>query len=234
MIRTALLALVLAASPAVAQEMPAVPGPVLSVPSITAQVPPVQPSPQAEDAKRLRVQSAESAGPVRPGEEFGVEFFVGNGGEDQEFALTVTLAPEVTLVSLGGGPDVACSGNVCRGIVGRQASQEADNTRQISFRGRVSSSFRGTTTTVRGDLQEDANEDQDERTTTTIVAVEQPASRSSDAGGKASSPSDGGSAPAGSQTLPVTGGHAPVAAGLALLVLGLAVGRRRVEDAPVV
>lgn len=158
------LALVLTASPAAAS----------NVATDTAD------SAQPSSGKRLAVTSSINApgtGPVRPGEEVALGLFVRNDGEQAEnFVLTVTLPPEQTLISLE-GMGVRCSGTVCTGGVAPGPDPSApDNVRQVQLRTRLSSSFRGDTTTIRTDLQEDANPDSGSRTNLSAFNVQQPAS----------------------------------------------------------
>jgi hypothetical protein len=169
--------------------------------------------------------------PVRPGEALSTPFFIGNAGAEAEFVLTVTVPEEIAFISLQSadlGRDVECSGNVCRGRIASGGGNEADNTRQFVFKGRLASSFRGTESMVRADLQEDANPDPEKRTTTSVVMVDQSASGSPSAA--EASPSDGaGAVQTGGQALPATGGDSTVTGLLALivLVLGAAVQRCR-------
>jgi hypothetical protein len=217
-------ALVLTASPAAASpEQPA---------SSTAESRAAQPSPspsqQQATTKQLFVNpNPFRLGPFRPGDEVAFAVFVGNGsGRTEEFVLTFTLPPELTLISLGSG-DLAsldCSGNVCRGSIGGRAG-DPDNARTVSVKVRISSSFRGDTSTVRADLQEDANADPRFRTTLNILSVLPPAAQQP----TAAAPSSGTGA---SQTLPRTGDRTTTTALLALSMLGLgaaaqAAGRRR-------
>lgn len=192
---------------------------------------------QPSSGKRLAVSSSINApgtGPVRPGEEVGLGLFVRNDGEQAEnFVLTVTLPPEQTLISLE-GMGVECSGTVCSGGVAPGPDRSApDNVRQLQLRTRLSTSFRGDTTTIRTDLQQDANPEPGARTNLSAFNVQQPASggatpdpsTNSGTGGAANSGTDAStsSGPDGMQTLPRTGDPTTITALLALCMLLLGV-----------
>jgi hypothetical protein len=184
----------------------------------TPLVQPAQPEQQATP-KRIRLTGLErfgdgSTGAVRPGDVVTFGTSVVNDGERREdFVLTFTLPPEFTLVSLRrsnnfGSDTDPCSGNVCRDAV---SPGDVENQQFSSFEGkaRLASSFRGDSTTIRADLQEDANPDPSARTSTLTVPVAQPA---------AGQPAAGNTATA-TGTLPRTGDRTTITAALALCLV---------------
>lgn len=247
------LALMMTASPAAAStEQPAPPAPAeetTAEPTVEEGAEPAQPTapPTAQSqavrpsasslqptqhqatAKRLRLTGPAQfgSGPgIRPGDEASFGVTVHNDGQQrEEFVVTFTLPLELTLISLGSGDAgrIDCSGNVCRGTIEPGASIENQTARTVEGRVRLSSSFRGDSTTLRVDLQEDANPDPNERTGTLTFAVQQPAS-----GGAAPAPSGTpGTGGAGNTktaigALPRTGEHTTITAllALAMLILG--------------
>jgi hypothetical protein len=171
-----------------------------------------------------------SQGPLRPGDEasFGATL-VNDGQEREEYVLTFTLPPEMTLISLrsaGAQVPEGCSGNVCRGTIDPGRTIENQIFAGAEGRVRLASSFRGDTTTIRADLQAGANPDPSQLTRTLTVPVAQPSAGQPAAG----APSSGTGT--GATTLPRTGDHTPALALTALAMLGLGVaaqvaGRRR-------
>lgn len=209
------LALALTASPAAASTEQFVDSATATPVAETAQLTQQQATPKRLRLTELGRFGDGSNGPVRPGDEFSFGLSVLNDGERaQEFVLTFTLPPELTLVSLRSPNSTAtCSGNVCRGTIAPGASVENQIFASVEGRARLSSSFRGTTTTIRADLQEDANPDPRERTRTVTVLVAQPASGQSAADASASGTGTG------LTTLPRTGDGTTVLALLALCLL---------------
>jgi hypothetical protein len=126
----------------------------------------------------------------------------------------------------GGGGTLPFNGNACRAAI--RAVRTSRNQTQLSIEGsaRLSSSFRGDTTTIRADLQEDTNADPNRRTGTLTLSVVPPAAGQPAAGG----PSSGTGT--GMTTIPRTGERTTATALVALSMLGLgaaaqAAGRRR-------
>ena len=214
------VALALTASPAVAGTEAPVDSTVATPPGQA-----VQPSQQQDGTPRLRLTDPSrlgegSNGPALHGDDFSFGLSVLNEGqESEEFVLTFTLPPELTLISLRSPNSVAtCSGNVCRGTLPAGASIENQIFASVEGRARLSSSFRGDTTMIRADLQEGANPDPNQRTRTLFVAVSPPAGQQPAAGAQSSGTGTG----TGMTTLPRTGDRTTITAllGQCLLLLG--------------
>lgn len=216
------LALALTASPAVASTEQIVDSN-MATPSGQA----MQPSQQQAAPKLLRIVNTSQFGSepqIRPGDETSFGFTVQNDGQQrEEFVLTITLPPELTLVGTlrsGDAAPVTCEGNVCRGFVEAGGSIENQTARTVVGTVRLSSSFRGDSTTIRADLQEDANPNPSERTRTLTVpvaqaAAQQPAAQQPAAGAQSSGTGTG----TGITTLPRTGDRTTITALLALCLL---------------
>jgi hypothetical protein len=164
---------------------------------------------------------------------------VNNGQEIEEYVLTFTLPPELTLLrlnSIGAQVPEGCNGNVCRGVIGPGATIENQIFAGGEGSARLSPSFRGDATTIRADLQAGANPDPSKLTGSITVAVAQPAAGQPAAGAPASGTTTGtgaaGNTATAAGTLPRTGQRTTVTAlvALCLLLLGATaqlVGTRR-------
>ena len=222
------LALAVTASPALASTEQVAESKVATPPGQAAQ-----PTQQQAAPKLLRIVNISqqgSASPIRPGDLTSFAVTVQNNGQQrEEFVLTFTPPPELTRLGNLRSPDADfadCRENVCRGFV------EPGGTRTVVGEFRLSPSFRGNTTTIRADLQEDANPTPGERTRTLTVPVQQP-SGGQPAGSAPSSGTSTGTGGAGSTAnglteLPRTGERTTFTALVALCLLLLGVMAQRV------
>jgi hypothetical protein len=105
--------------------------------STAVQIPAIPAQQQPAEPKQLRVGStpaftpSRELRPIRPGEEFIINFGVTN--EDREsdgqgYVLTVTVPPEVTFISLT-SVNAICDGNSCQGPSSRISAGKPTATR---------------------------------------------------------------------------------------------------------